>query len=310
MASRWARKSRRRRTPRAGIPPAPPDRFTRWPRAPTVTAPAPSIVNHSTLTTTAVPVTLSWSATPSASGSAVARYELQQSIDGGTTWTPIALPTALSNSIVQNIVPSAATPYLFRVRATDTAGHVSAFAASAPFTVSVAQESDPNIAYAGKWPIAARTNAFGGSTSSNSVAGSTAIYTFTGSYVAWLTEKDPTHGQTIVSIDGVATPMIDNYNAGSLPRRVMFVQAVSPGTHTIALRVLATKNAAATGTRTAADARVVFGTPPAPSVDPAPTTTTIDAPAITAPANGSVTVTVASALATPTGSVSLTVNGG
>jgi len=229
--------------------------------APTVTAPAPSIVNHSTLTTTAVPVTLSWSGTPSAGGSAVARYELQQSIDRGATWTPIALPTALSTSIVQNVVPSAISSYLFRVRATDTAGRVSAFAASAPFTVFTAQESDPNIVYAGAWPIASRTNAFGGSTSSNSAAGSTATYTFTGSYVAWVTEKDPTHGQTIVSIDGVAAPLIDNYNAGSLPRRVMFVQAVAPGTHTIAVRVLATKNAAATGTRTDVDAFIVFGAP-------------------------------------------------
>jgi len=216
------------------------------------------------LTTTAVPVTRSWSATPGAGGSAVASCELQQSIDRGTTWTPIALPTPLSKSIVQNIVPSATTSYLFRVRATDAAGHVSAFAASAPFTVSAAQESDPNIAYAGAWPIAARANAFGGSTSSNSVAGSTATYTFTGSYVAWVTEKDPTHGQTIVSIDGVATPMIDNYNAGALPRRVMFVQPLPPGTHTIALRVLATKNAAATGTRTDVDAFIVFGAPPGP----------------------------------------------
>ena len=95
---------------------------------------------------------------------------------------------------------------LFQVRATDAAGRVGAFATSAPFTLFAAQETDPNIVYAGAWPIAARTNAFGGSTSSTTVAGSTATYTFTGSYVAWVTEKDPTHGQAVVSIDGVATP--------------------------------------------------------------------------------------------------------
>src|SRR6185295_6459518 len=229
--------------------------------APVATAPVPSIVNHSTLTTTTVPVTLTWSATPSAGGSAVASYELQQSTDRGTTWTPIALPTVLSKTIVLNIVPGTSASYLFRVRATDAAGQVSAFAVSAPFTVSAAQESDPNIAYAGSWPIAARTNAFGGSTSSTTVPGSTATLTFTGSYIAWVTEKDPTHGQTIVWVDGVATPMIDNYNSGSLTRRVMFVQALSPGTHTIALQVLATKSAAATGTRTDVDAFIVFATP-------------------------------------------------
>ena len=99
----------------------------------------------------------------------------------------------------------------------------------------------------------------GGSTSSNSVAGSTATFTFSGSYVAWVTEKDPSHGQTVVSIDGVATPSIDNYNAASKTRRVMFVRTLPPGTHTIALKVLATKNPAATGTRTDVDTFIVFG---------------------------------------------------
>jgi hypothetical protein len=229
--------------------------------APSATAPVPSIVLHATLTTTTVPVTLTWSAAASADGSAVARYELQQSTDGGTTWTAAALATALSTSVVQNLVPSATTSYLFRVRATDAAGRVGAFATSAPFTLFAAQEADPNIVYAGAWPIATRTNAFGGSTSSTTVAGSTATYTFTGSYVAWVTEKDPTHGQAVVSIDGVATPLIDNYNAGSLPRRVMYVRALPAGVHTIEVKVLATKAAAATGTRTDIDTFIVFGTP-------------------------------------------------
>jgi chitobiase/beta-hexosaminidase-like protein/Big-like domain-containing protein len=277
---------------------------------PTATAPVTSIVNHSTLTTTAVPVTLAWSATAGAGGSTVARYELQQSADGGTTWTPIALPTALTTSVVRTIVPSTTTSYVFRLRATDTAGAVGPFAVSAPFTVSAAQESDPNIAYVGAWPIAARANAFGGSTSSSSVAGSTATYTFTGSYVAWVTEKDPTHGQTVVSIDGVATPMIDNYNAGSLTRRVMFVRALSPGTHTIELKVLATKNAAATGTRTDVDTFIVFGAPSEAPPAPARTTTTISAAAINWPASGVVAVTVASTGGVPPGSVSLAVDGG
>jgi len=219
----------------------------------------PSIVNHATLTTTAVPVTLTWSATVSAGGSGVAKYELQQSTDGGTTWTVIALPTALTTSLVQNIVPSPTTSYLFRVRATDAAGTVGAFATSAAFTVGAAQESDPNISYVGTWPMAARANAFGGSTRSTSAAGSTATYSFAGSYIAWVTEKDPTHGQVIVSIDGVATPMIDNYSANALTRRVMYVQALTPGSHTIQVKVLATKAAASTGTRTDIDTFIVFG---------------------------------------------------
>ena len=96
---------------------------------------------------------------------------------------------------------------------------------------------------------------------SSNVAGSTATYTFTGSYVAWVTEKDPAHGQAVVSIDGVATPLTDNYNAGTLPRRVMAVSALPAGTHTIRVTVLATKASAATDTRTDIDAFIVLGVP-------------------------------------------------
>ena len=46
-----------------------------------------------------------------------------------------------------------------------------------------------------------------------------------------------------------------------LTRRVMFVRALPPGTHTVALKVLATKNAAATGTRTDLDTFIVFAPP-------------------------------------------------
>jgi hypothetical protein len=68
----------------------------------------------------------------------------------------------------------------------------------------------------------------------------------------------------------VATPTIDNYNAGSLTRRVMFVSALSPGTHTIELKVLATRNSAATGTRTDVDTFIVFAAPAAaPATAPA-----------------------------------------
>ncbi len=278
------------------------------PPTPTAAAPVPSIVNHVTLTTTTVPVTLTWAGTPSASGSAIAKYELEQSVDGGP-FTAITLPTALTTSVVRNIVPSNTTTYVFRVRATDAAGAVSAFAPAAPFAVRAVQESDPGLAYVGSWPVAARANAFGGSTSSNSVANSTASYTFTGRFVAWVTEKDPTHGQAVVSVDGVATPSIDNYNAGALTRRVMFVQAVTPGQHSIQVKVLSTKNAASTGTRTDLDAFIVIGDPAGPTT-PGPTTTTISAPAsINWPGPASVKVTVASASATPTGTVALTVDG-
>jgi hypothetical protein len=199
---------------------------------------------------------LAWSATDVGSG--VARYALEESLNGGTTWTPVALPTATTTTIVRNLTPSATTQFQYRVRATDVAGNVGAFATATPFKVLAAQENNAAIAYVGGWPIAARANAFGGSTSANSTAGSTATYAFTGSYITWVTEKNPAHGQAEVWIDGVKVATIDNFNAATLTRRVMFAQALAPGTHTIRIRTLATKSAAATGTRTDIDAFIAL----------------------------------------------------
>jgi Big-like domain-containing protein/chitobiase/beta-hexosaminidase-like protein len=279
-------------------------------QGPVASAPVPGIELHSTLTTTAVPVTLTWSATIGTAGSAVAKYELQQSIDRGGTWTAIALPTPLTRSLVLNIVPSDTASYAFRVRAADAAGTVGAFATGLPFTVAASQESSPAITYAGSWPIAARADAFGGSTSSSSAAGSAAIFTFNGTYIAWVTEKDAAHGQVTVSVDGVATPMIDNYSATTRTRRVMFVQALAPGSHRIAVTVLAGKTAASTGTRTDIDSFVVFGDGSAPPPATLPTTITIAAPPVIGPVDGVVTVAVASTGGTPAGTVSLSADGG
>jgi hypothetical protein len=223
---------------------------------PVSTAPVASIVLHSTLGTTTVPVTVAWSATDSGSG--VASYQLQESLDGGVTWTAVTLPTALTASVTRNLTPSATTAFRYRVRATDAAGNVGAFATAATFKLTAAQESSTAIKYVGTWPIAALTGAYGGSTASTSVAGNTATYTFTGRYIAWITEKDPTHGQAEVWLDGVKLATIDDFSSSLLPRRVMFSQAVTPGTHTIQIRVLSTKALASTGTRTDIDAFIAF----------------------------------------------------
>ena len=69
--------------------------------------------------------------------------------------------------------------------------------------------------------------------------------------------------------------------------------------------MLATKNARAIDTRTDLDTFIVFGT----ATDGA-TTMTLAAAPITWPSSGSATVTVAATGGTPTGSVSLAVDGG
>jgi hypothetical protein len=230
---------------------------TGTPVVPTVTGPVPTIEINATLAEISLPVTLTWSG--SGDGTPIARYELEQSFNNGATYGSFTLPSPTATSVTLNLSPSATRVFRYRVRATTVAGNVSTFAAGAGFKLSAAQETSSAIAYVNAWPIAARTNAYGGSTASNATAGSRATFTFTGSYIAWVSPKDTAHGQAEVWIDGVKQATVDLYgNAGTTYRRVAFSKAVAPGTHTVQVRVLGTKNAASTATRVDVDAFIVI----------------------------------------------------
>ena len=79
---------------------------------------------------------VSWSA--SDSGSGVAAFKLQHSVDGGA-WQDVALPSAAARSVEVSL--RLGTSYRFRVLARDGAGNVSDWAASASVTPHLLQAS-------------------------------------------------------------------------------------------------------------------------------------------------------------------------
>ncbi len=211
----------------------------------------------STLTTTTVPVNLSWSATASGTGS-VASYELQRSTNDGA-YQDVSLgadPTRTNLNV--SLAPGSA--YRFRVRATDNSGNVSGWAEGSRFVLDAPQQSSATLAYSGSWAEQAVTSAFGGSTMHASQAGSAATLTFTGTDVSWVAQKGTDRGKAEVRLDGTLVETIDLYASAAQPRRVIYnATSLDPSVeHTLEVRVLGTKRAASTSTRVDVDAFVVI----------------------------------------------------
>ena len=118
------------------------------------------------------------------------------------------------------------------------------------------QESAKAVRY-GTWKGASSVKASGGLYRSSGTANATMTYTFTGTRVDWLTTTGPGWGRAQVSIDGVDRGTVDLYATTTRWQTVRSYGGLPPGRHTITIRVLGTKNAAATSTNVAVDGFVV-----------------------------------------------------
>ena len=180
-----------------------------------------------------VPVTMTW--TGSDRGWGIASYVLQQSINGGA-WQMVRLPSARATSVVRLLTPGVAVR--FRVRATDKAHNIGAWAYGPTFRPRVAEETSTAIAYAGPWLASADPTAHGGSLRESSAANARATFRFTGRDVAWFADRGPGHGRAKVFVDGVLIATVDLHAAADAPRLLVFRRHwIVVGTHT--LRVIA-----------------------------------------------------------------------
>ena len=84
------------------------------------------------------------------------------------------------------------------------------------------------------------------------VAGDTARFRFSGTSVKWLTRRGPGQGEVSVSIDGVNKGTFDLYATKVQPSAVSFT-GLAPSSHAMVVRVLGTKNAAATDAKVTVD---------------------------------------------------------
>ena len=223
--------------------------------APAVQPPQQVLPTGGALGTTAIPVKVSWSATDTQSS--VERYEVQQSVDGGTTYSSVSLSSATATTKTLQLQPG--STYQYRVRATDSAGNMSEWEEGSAFLVDAQQEGSAAINYSGTWAQQSLTAAYGGSVAYASTKGSAAQLTFTGQDVAWVSTKGPNMGKAAVYVDGRLVRTIDLYSSTAQSRKMLFSQSGLPaGSHTLMVQVLGTKSSASSGSRVDIDAFVTL----------------------------------------------------
>lgn len=237
--------------------------------APTVSAPAQSMVVPSTLSVVtlgySLPVRISWSGSDGGqSGSGITKYELQRSVDGGGTWsgdllqqTPVS-PGAGGPATSTTLSATLGTTYRFRVRGQDVAGNWSAWTEGSTSVNRGYNQSHPSVTYpAGAWTRQDSSAAYAGDLKYDTANGARARFAFTGREVAWVAPKGPNRGKAEVWVDGTRVTTVDLYSSTTQQRAVVFRQAwATSGSHVVAVVLTGTKNASSTSTRVDVDAFV------------------------------------------------------
>ncbi|TKT07038.1 N-acetylmuramoyl-L-alanine amidase [Streptomyces galbus] len=177
-----------------------------------------------TVSTTAVPVTLSWKATDNAALSSVRLL------------TPTAAtfgPTVTSSS--RTAKPGAAS--VWSMRAYDYAGN---YATSSPsYTPLILQET--SATKTGTWTARSSTSYLGGKSYSSATKNATLSWTFTGRSASWVVSRASTCGQAYVYVDGVKTSTVDLKSTTTLYRQAIWTKTWSMSAkHTIKIVVAAT----------------------------------------------------------------------
>jgi hypothetical protein len=200
-----------------------------------------------------IPVSVSFQATDPTSG--IAKASLDQSINGGTTYTPITI-NGNPSSVTRSLTPGS-TLYRFRARASDRAGNQTPWAAGSTFSVLVSQESA--CVFTGTWAKKSSTKASGKAYREASSAGASAVFTFIGDEVALAARRGPNAGRAAIYADGALVGTIDLYSATAKWRQITIdVSFLTNGSHRLEVRALGTKNAKSTGTKVGIDAFVVI----------------------------------------------------
>jgi hypothetical protein len=195
-------------------------------------------------------VRVSWAASSDPSG--IARYDLFQSTNGGA-WAQVTLPSPTSTSVDRSL--AIGSTYRFTLRATDGVGNTGGYSTTASAKLAKAQEDSVAVTTAGGWRRVALTGALGGYVKKSTNTGATAMYTFTGSGVAFVSTLAATRGKAEIWLDGAKVATIDLYAATTQTSRIAWASGVLTNSpHSVQVRVTGTKNAGATNVRVDVDA--------------------------------------------------------
>ncbi|MGB8643631.1 MAG: hypothetical protein WCF84_00195, partial [Anaerolineae bacterium] len=115
------------------------------------------------------------------------------------------------------------------------------------------QENSPLVQY-NTWSGKSSASASGGSYRYNRTLKSYAQLIFMGTSITWLTNKGPSYGKVVVTIDGVNKGTFDLYRATAQWQVAIPFTNLGTGTHVIKILPQGTKNAAATSANVVVDA--------------------------------------------------------
>ncbi|HTC86577.1 MAG TPA: Ig-like domain-containing protein [Candidatus Acidoferrum sp.] len=193
---------------------------------PTTTAPVQTLPSQAIGSKTVV-VHLAWTGTDIGSG--VARYQLQQSTNGGA-YQPVTLAKNLS--VAKNRTLTVGSTYRFRVRAIDKRGNTGAWTYGPKFRVVRYQETAAT--YTGAWANRTGASFSGGHERSTSATGAAATFTSTGRTFSWVAIRAASRGTAQVFVDGVLAKSVALSAASTTFRSIVFSTTfASSGTHTI-----------------------------------------------------------------------------
>ena len=197
---------------------------------PSTTAPQTQLRSGTNLSGTGMRAVIRWTGTDGA-GSGIARYQLQQSINGGSYSTISSSLTGTSKTITL----ANGSDYRFRVRATDRDGNVGSYATGATIKPRLVQSTSAAITYAGTWPSSSSSSYSGGSVRYATQTNNEMVtYSFTGSSVAFITTTAKSRGLVRVYIDGSPIGLLDLYSSSTSYRRSLYAKSwPTSGAHVV-----------------------------------------------------------------------------
>ncbi|MQY37941.1 hypothetical protein SRB17_59490 [Streptomyces sp. RB17] len=186
---------------------------------------APGVkVRTGTVSSTAVPVTVTWKAADNAALAKVMATSPSSATFGPTvtSWNTTAKP---------------GTSDLFALKAYDVAG--TAAGASVYRTPNIIQET--STTRTGTWTHRSSTSYLGGYSYSSSSAGASISWTFTGRSVAWIVSRASTSGQAYIYVDGTKVSTVDLKSSTTLYRQAIWTKTWSSSAkHTLKIVVVGT----------------------------------------------------------------------
>ena len=123
------------------------------------------------------------------------------------------------------------------------------------------EQNNSLLAYEGSWTPRTGSASSGGGDIYTDSAGGSVTASFTGAYLAWVGQKDPTGGSAKVTLDGTQTFNVDLYSASTLYQQELWDSGqLTSGAHTVKIEWTATTNPLSYGAWVGADGFLVAGT--------------------------------------------------